>query len=123
MKRRNVLKTLTATSALSLIGSETFAQKKKKAAKFRFSLNTSTISGQKLGIEKYIDIAARAGYDCIEPWIGDLKAYVSNGGSLKTLKKLLDDSKLSAEGEITACLTGCVAIARFLVTNSDANVL
>ena len=96
MERRNALKTLAATSALGLLGSEAFGEKKKKNAKFKFSLNTSTISGQKLGIEKYIDIAARAGYDCIEPWIGDLKAYVSNGGSLRTLKKLLDDSKLSA---------------------------
>lgn len=100
MKRRNALKTLTATSALSLIGAQTFAARKKKDAKLRFSLNTSTISGQKLGIEKYIDIAARAGYECIEPWIGDLKAYVSNGGSLRTLKKLLDDSKLSAVNAI-----------------------
>jgi len=96
MKRRNALKALTATSALALAGSHTFAEGKKKKAKFRFSLNTSTISGQKLGIEKYIDIAARAGYDCIEPWIGDLKAYTSNGGSLRALKKLLDDSNLSA---------------------------
>lgn len=91
---------MAATSAIGLMGSETFAENKKKNAKLRFSLNTSTISGQKLGIEKYIDIAARAGYDCIEPWIGDLKAYVSNGGSLRTLKKLLDDSKLSAVNAI-----------------------
>lgn len=96
MKRRNALKTLAVTSAASLIGANTFASTKKKNAKFRFSLNTSTISGQKLGIEKYIDIAARAGYDCIEPWIGDLKAYVTHGGSLRTLKRLLDDSQLSA---------------------------
>ena len=95
MKRRHALHTLTATSGLALLGSDAFAGTKKKKGKFRFSLNTSTISGQKLGIEKYIDIAARAGYECIEPWIGDLKAYVANGGSLRTLKKLLDDSKVS----------------------------
>ena len=34
-----------------------------KKTKFRFCLNTSTISGQKLGIVKYIEIAAAAGYD------------------------------------------------------------
>lgn len=92
--------TLAATSAVTLAGSNAFAQTKKKNARLKFSLNTSTISGQKLGIEKYIDIAARAGYDCIEPWIGDLKQYVSNGGSLRTLKKLLDDSKLTAVNAI-----------------------
>lgn len=69
-------------------------QNNKRKTRFRFSLNTSTVSGQKPGIEKYIDIAARAGYECIEPWIMDLKAYVSNGGSLKTLKRLMDDSKV-----------------------------
>ena len=96
MKRRHALQTLTATSGLTLLSSTAFAGKKKKKAKLRFSLNTSTISGQKLGIEKYIDIAARAGYECIEPWIPDLKAYLADGGSLRTLKKLLDDSKVSA---------------------------
>ncbi|MGC1241823.1 MAG: sugar phosphate isomerase/epimerase family protein [Chryseosolibacter sp.] len=96
MNRRNVLQTLTATSGLALVGSPSFAAKKKEKSSFKFSLNTSTISGQKLGIAKYIDIAARAGYDCIEPWIMDLKAYKDNGGSMRTLKKLLDDSKITA---------------------------
>jgi 2-keto-myo-inositol isomerase len=100
MNRRNVLQTLTATSALPLLGPAAIAQEKKKKSKFRFSLNTSTISGQKLGIEKYIDIAARAGYECIEPWMGDLKAYVANGGSLRALKKRLDDSHLTAVNAI-----------------------
>jgi 2-keto-myo-inositol isomerase len=95
MNRREVIKTATATAALSLAAPLSFAKEKKKSsAKFRFSLNTSTIMGQKLGVEKYIDIATRAGYDCIELWIPDLREYLKNGGSLKALKKLLDDSKL-----------------------------
>ncbi len=94
MNRRHAIKTATVTSGFALLGQTGFGQQKKIEGKFKFSLNTSTISGQKLGIEKYIDIATRAGYDCIEPWIGDLKAYVDNGGSLRALKKLLDDSKL-----------------------------
>ena len=69
-------------------------EKKKQADKFRFSLNTSTISGQKLGVEKYIDIAARAGYDCMELWLPDLKVYLESGKSLPALKKLIDDSKV-----------------------------
>lgn len=96
MNRRNALKTVSATAGISLLsGVKSFAEKPKKASdKFRLSLNTSTIMGQKLGVEKYIDIAARAGYDCIELWTGDVKDYVAKGGSLKALKKLLDDSKL-----------------------------
>jgi 2-keto-myo-inositol isomerase len=95
MNRRNALKTASAATGLTLLGPLGFAGKAKKSTdKFKLSLNTSTISGQKLGVEKYIDIAARAGYDCIELWTGDVKEYVSNGGSLRSLKKLLEDNKL-----------------------------
>jgi 2-keto-myo-inositol isomerase len=95
MNRRDAVKIASATGGLALMSQLGFAKDKKKSGdKFRFSLNTSTISGQKLGVEKYIDIAARAGYDCIELWLPDLKAYLSNGGSLPALKKLLSDSKL-----------------------------
>ena len=95
MNRRNVLQSIAATSGLAVIGPHASADPPSKKGKIRLSLNTSTISGQKLGIEKYIDIAARAGYECIEPWIGDLKAYVEKGGTLRALKKLLDDSKVA----------------------------
>jgi sugar phosphate isomerase/epimerase len=95
MNRRDAIKTATATTGLMALGPLSFAKEKKKEAdKFKFSLNTSTISGQKLGVEKYIDIAARAGYDCMELWLPDIKVYLENGGSLKALKKLLNDSKI-----------------------------
>ncbi|MEX1239893.1 MAG: sugar phosphate isomerase/epimerase family protein [Cyclobacteriaceae bacterium] len=94
MNRRNALQTLAVTSGVTLLTPATAGGKKQDKSKLKFSLNTSTVSGQKPGIEKYIDIAARAGYECIEPWINDLRAYMSNGGSLRTLKKLLDDSKV-----------------------------
>lgn len=100
MNRRNALQGIAATSGLAVVGPNAIGGHQNKKSKIRFSLNTSTISGQKLGIEKYIDIAARAGYECIEPWIGDLKAYVEKGGTLRSLKKLLDDSKLSAVNAI-----------------------
>jgi sugar phosphate isomerase/epimerase len=95
MNRRNALQTLTASSGLALLGPSALGgEKKKDKGNLKFCLNTSTISGQKAGIEKYIDIAARAGYEYLEPWIPDMKAYVSNGGSLRALRKLLDDSKV-----------------------------
>ena len=96
MNRREALKAASVTTGLALLSSSGIASesKKKQADKFKFSLNTSTISGQKLGVEKYIDIAARAGYDCMELWIPDLKVYLENGGTLPKLKKLIDDSKV-----------------------------
>ncbi len=102
MQRREAMKALSLTGSMALIGSTSFSNEKEKvqANKFKLCLNTSTISGEKAGIEKYIDIAARAGYDCIELWIGDIKEYVSHGGSLQSLKKLLDDHKMPVANAI-----------------------
>lgn len=95
MNRRELLKTVTAAAALTLPAPVIFANEAKKPeVKFRYSLNTSTISGQNLGVLKYIDIAARAGYDCVELWIPDIRAYLEKGGTLSALKKHLDDSKM-----------------------------
>lgn len=96
MKRRNVLKTVTAAAALGFAGTlpidANSSPARRKDQKFKFCLNTSTISGQRLGVEKYIDITARAGYDAIEVWIGDLRAYMKDGKTLGALKKLASDA-------------------------------
>lgn len=95
MNRRDALKTASVTTGLALLGPVGFSKdKKKQSDKFKFSLNTSTISGQKLGVKKYIEIASRAGYDCMELWLPDIKAYLEEGGTLPALKKYLDDSKM-----------------------------
>jgi 2-keto-myo-inositol isomerase len=95
MNRRDAIKTASVTTGLTLLSHAGMSRdKKKQGDKFKFSLNTSTISGQKLGVERYIEIAARAGYDCMELWLPDLKVYLDGGGSLPRLKKLIDDSKV-----------------------------
>ena len=77
MKRRNAILTLGSIGAVSAIPNILQANVSvKKKATFTFCLNTSTISGQKLGILKYIDIAAKAGYDGIELWTNDIKEYL-----------------------------------------------
>src|ERR1019366_10669762 len=58
---------------------------------FRYCLNTATLRGQKLGIVKEIEVAAKAGYDAIEPWIAALEAYIQGGGTLKDLRQQLSD--------------------------------
>ena len=72
---------------------------------FRIMLNTSTIreckvDGHKTNLEQKIEIASKAGYDCIEPWIGDITDYVKRGKSLKDLGKLITDSGLTCESAI-----------------------
>lgn len=59
-----------------------------------FALNTGTIRGQKLAMDKQVAVVAEAGYDGIEPWIRDLRKYKESGGSLEDLKKRIDDSGL-----------------------------
>jgi sugar phosphate isomerase/epimerase len=70
------------------------------AQPFLYCLNTATIRGQKLGIVQEIEIAAKAGYNSIEPWVDSLEAYVKNGGKLEELKQRINDSGLTVEDAI-----------------------
>jgi sugar phosphate isomerase/epimerase len=74
-----------------------------KREPFLFSLNTSTIRGQKVPIDREVTIAARAGYQVIEPWIGELEEYVRSGGSLRDLRKRIEDAGLRVESSIGFC--------------------
>jgi len=67
---------------------------------FGYCFNTSTIRGQKLPIVEQVDVAAEAGYQAIEPWVGDLDKYVQQGGSLEDLRKRIADAGLSVESGI-----------------------
>ncbi len=73
------------------------AQASPTAAKgdpFVFCLNTSTIRGQKVPIVQEAEIAAKAGYQAIEPWINELDQHVKDGGNLKDLGKRIKDAGL-----------------------------
>lgn len=70
------------------------------AGPFRYCLNTSTVRGQKLPLPQVIDIAARAGYSGIEPWINEIRGFLDGGGKLSDLKKRLDDHGLVVEDAI-----------------------
>lgn len=67
---------------------------------FRFCLNTATIRGQKLGIVKEVEVAAKAGFQAIEPWVSSIEEYVKSGGSLDDLKKRISDAGLTVESAI-----------------------
>ncbi|MGC4002438.1 MAG: TIM barrel protein [Pirellulales bacterium] len=70
------------------------------AKRWKFSLNTSTIRGQKLPLDAQFDVAAAAGYDGVEPWIGDIEAFVKNGGSPEDLAKKAADRNLKVVSAI-----------------------
>lgn len=72
---------------------------------FKFCLNTSTIrecqyNGKKIDIMSAVEVAAKAGYSGIEPWIGQIDAYVKAGGTLSDLRKKITDSGLTVESAI-----------------------
>jgi sugar phosphate isomerase/epimerase len=60
----------------------------------------ATLRGQKLGMVKEVEVAAKAGYEGIEPWVNAIEAYVQDGGTLKELRQRISDSGLTVEGAI-----------------------
>lgn len=78
---------------------------------FSFSLNASTIRGQNLGIEKEIEIAAKAGYDYMEIWIDGLQKYKEAGGSISDLKKKTEDLGIG--------ICNAIGFAQWIVDDND----
>ena len=68
---------------------------------FRYCFNTSTIRGQKLPLDKEIEIAAEAGYAAIEPWVDKINEYVRGGGNLTDVRKRIADRGLTVESAIS----------------------
>lgn len=86
---------LGVTAPVSLSGKESASP-----AKFRYCLNTSTISGKKPGLHDYVEIASRAGYDGIEVWVRDVETALEAGHSLFSLKKYINDHGIKVESAI-----------------------
>src|SRR5690554_5876308 len=97
--RRNALKALGISPALLLAPQFSQAQTTEKSS-FSYCLNTSTIRGQNPGILKYIEIAAKAEYDGIELWMGDIQAFLKEGNTASKLRKHLEDHRLKLENAI-----------------------
>jgi 2-keto-myo-inositol isomerase len=67
---------------------------------FAYCLNTALLRGYDLGIVEQVELAGRAGYDGIEPWIADLERFVASGGSLADLRRRIVDLGLVVESAI-----------------------
>jgi sugar phosphate isomerase/epimerase len=91
--RRDWLAEASAAAGLGLAAEPAPAARPEPPA-FHLCLNTSTIRGQNLGIVQEVEVAARAGYRAIEPWLDTLDRYVAGGGSLKDLAKRIRDRGL-----------------------------
>ena len=70
------------------------------AVPIRFSLNMGTLLGHKLPLAEEVEIAAKAGYQGIEPWIRNLQQHVESGRSLSDLRRRIADLGLVVENAI-----------------------
>jgi len=104
VSRRQVLAGAGALMGASLVHdleAQTGAPKPRPADEpFGYCLNTSTIRGNQLDIVAEIAVASKAGYTAIEPWMTEIDAYVTKGGTLKDLGKRFADAGLSVENAI-----------------------
>lgn len=87
--------------ALANMISCTSAPKEKRTRPFRISMNVSTISAYRLSVPEQIEACAEAGFDGIELWGRDVKAFVDGGGSYEALKRMLEGSGLVLENMIS----------------------
>lgn len=107
LTRRRVL---AATGATAMTAAATGAhaagdraEAESRKAPFGYCLNTGTIRGQKAGIVKELEAAAKAGYGALEPWVRSLRQYTGSGGSLKDLGKRVADLGLKIPSAIAFC--------------------
>jgi sugar phosphate isomerase/epimerase len=107
ISRRNLLAAVGAATAVGFAplatadeGATATTAAGTSLTKVRYCLNMSTIRGQKLSLPDQVDLAAKAGYDAIEPWMGELHGYVDAGGSANDLQKRIADHGLAVASAI-----------------------
>lgn len=99
ISRRQMLAS-SAAGAVMAVNPSAKPQRRDRAKPFRYCLNTSTLMGQKLPITKVVDIAAKAGYQGLEPWIRELDEHVKGGATLKDLGKQIRDHGMTVDSAI-----------------------
>ena len=109
LSRRDVLNGAVAAVGAAVISSTVSEAQGQKSAgartrpanePFGYCLNTSTIRGNKLDLPGVIGAASKAGFQALEPWISEIDAYTTAGGTLKDLGKRIADAGLTVEGAI-----------------------
>ncbi len=71
--RRQVLAAAAVAGLAAPLASAGAARDAPRRDPYIYSFNTSTIRGQNLSIVDEVGIAAKAGYQAIEPWINELE--------------------------------------------------
>jgi 2-keto-myo-inositol isomerase len=100
--RRQALQTLGLTAGAALLNTSVSAMvvSNKTTPAFKYSLNMSTIRGQKLGFIKELQIAAKAGFTSVEIWLDTFQTYLQTGGTTFEAKKITQDLGITIENAI-----------------------
>ena len=69
-------------------------------AAFHYCLNTSTIKGAGLPLDRELEVAAAAGFSAVEPWIEEIENFLKSGGSLNDLRRRIGDLGLKIAGAV-----------------------
>jgi sugar phosphate isomerase/epimerase len=88
---------MSTTSAAQSFGEQAAGVTPANKPTFGYCLNTSTVrdkDGKSRPLTELIEIAAKAGYDAIEPWASEIDAYLKSGGTTKELRKRFEDARL-----------------------------
>jgi sugar phosphate isomerase/epimerase len=100
---------------LAMSATETYAQPPARPKlPFGFCLNTSTVrdkDGKSRPVTELIDIAAKAGYDAVEPWTQEIEVYLDGGGTLKELRKQVEQCGLK--------VPDVIGFAEWIVEDAD----
>jgi 2-keto-myo-inositol isomerase len=70
------------------------------APKFRYCLNMSTINGNEVPVRDQLKIAAEAGYNSVELWLGHIEKFTKGGGDLTDLRNEIRDLGLAVDSSI-----------------------
>jgi sugar phosphate isomerase/epimerase len=90
----------TLTSSVETLAAPDTDRNRPANEPFGYCLNMSTIRGQKLSLSEQVDVAAKAGYHAIEPWIREIQEFADKGGKLADVKKQIADAGLTVESAI-----------------------
>jgi len=97
MTRRSWLAASALAGTSLTLSAEERLVKVKPEGQFQLCLNTSTVrsaEGKSRPILELIEIASKAGYQALEPWVSEIDEYLKGGGTTKDLSKRFADAGL-----------------------------
>jgi len=101
ISRREALEFIGVAAAMPIVKQNTELIPEIKRKSFTYCLNMATIRGHQLGFVKELETASKAGFHSVEIWIDTLQEYLQKGGTLKDVKRRLNDLGLKVENLIS----------------------